>query len=136
MKDSGGDITKIGQVLRLTDGIDDFQVLAGSASFLYSACSLGASGGVCALANVLGKEVVELFDLTKSGKHEQAVALQKRLIAANQAVTRVFGVPGLKAAMEEFDYVTGHLRSPLCELDATKKNKVLSAFTANEFKSE
>ena len=95
MKDSGGDITKIGQVLRLTDDVPNFQVLAGSASFLYAASSLGASGGVCALANVLGEECVNLFNLTKAGEHDKAVALQKRLIAPNQAVTRVFGVPGL-----------------------------------------
>ena len=51
VKDSGGDIAKIGQILFLTEG-KRFQVLAGSASFLYAAVSLGASGGVCALANV------------------------------------------------------------------------------------
>ena len=117
----------------MTDDIEDFQVLAGSASFLYAATSLGASGGVCALANVLGKEVVELFNLTKGGEHEEAVKMQKRLIAPNQAVTRVFGVPGLKTAMEAFDYNTGSLRSPLCELNEDKKSKVLSAFTANNF---
>ena len=87
VKDSGGDITKIGQLLRLTDHLDDFQVLAGSASFLYAASSLGASGGVCALANVLGKECVQLLNLTKSGSHTDAVKLQKRLIAPNQAVS-------------------------------------------------
>ena len=51
IKDSGGDIAKIGQILYLTHN-KHFQVLAGSASFLYPAVALGASGGVCALANV------------------------------------------------------------------------------------
>ena len=51
VKDSGGDIAKIGQILHLTNN-KNFQVLAGSASFLFSSIALGASGGVCALANV------------------------------------------------------------------------------------
>jgi 4-hydroxy-2-oxoglutarate aldolase len=51
VKDSGGDIAKIGHLLWLTEG-KHFQVLAGSASFLHPALQLGASGGVCALANV------------------------------------------------------------------------------------
>jgi len=51
VKDSGGDIAKIGHLLWLTEG-KHFQVLAGSASFLHPAVQLGASGGVCALANV------------------------------------------------------------------------------------
>ena len=51
LKDSGGDIAKIGHILHLTNN-KQFQVLAGSASFLFPAVTLGASGGVCALANV------------------------------------------------------------------------------------
>jgi 4-hydroxy-2-oxoglutarate aldolase len=61
LKDSGGDISKIGEILHLTEG-KEFQVLAGSASFLYPAINLGASGGVCALANVSLKEKYIIFE--------------------------------------------------------------------------
>ena len=57
IKDSGGDITKIGQIVADTVG-DDFQVLAGSASFLLPALAIGAVGGICALANVLPQQVL------------------------------------------------------------------------------
>ena len=49
----------------------------------------------------MGKEVVDLYDATVNGEHERAVALQKRLIGPNQAVTKQFGVPGLKVAMDQ-----------------------------------
>ena len=54
IKESSGDIAKIGQILHLTRDlkIGHFQVLAGSASILFSAVALGASGGICSLANV------------------------------------------------------------------------------------
>jgi hypothetical protein len=55
-----------------------------------SACTLflhtGAVGGVCALANVLGRECCELQDLYTTGKHKQAQELQQRLIAPNGGV--------------------------------------------------
>ena len=54
IKESSGDIAKIGHILHLTREIKvgHFQVLAGSASILFSAVALGASGGICSLANV------------------------------------------------------------------------------------
>ncbi len=45
--------------------------------------------------------------------HSEASELQLRLIAPNAAVTREFGVPGLKAAMEWFGFYGGPTRSPL-----------------------
>jgi len=132
VKDSGGDIAKIGQILHLTNN-KNFQVLAGSASFLFSSIALGASGGVCALANVLGQECVSLYDLTVHGQYQPAAELQKRLIAPNQAVTKQFGVPGLKVAMEHFGMEAADLRAPLQPLSDSDKQKVLDAFSKNGF---
>merc|ERR1711868_98484 len=132
VKDSGGDIAKIGQILFLTEG-KRFQVLAGSASFLYAAVSLGASGGVCALANVLGKEVVDLYEATVNGEHKRAVALQKRLIGPNQAVTKQFGVPGLKAAMDQYGYNSAHLRAPLQNASPAVVETVKKIFRQSQF---
>ena len=56
IKDSGGDITKLGSLVHGTKD-QDFQVLAGSASFLLPALVVGAVGGICALANVLPAQV-------------------------------------------------------------------------------
>jgi 4-hydroxy-2-oxoglutarate aldolase len=50
----------------------------------------GCVGGVCALANVLGKECVELQKLHQLGKHNEARMLQHRLIAPNAGVSRWF----------------------------------------------
>ncbi|XP_078358528.1 4-hydroxy-2-oxoglutarate aldolase, mitochondrial-like [Oculina patagonica] len=112
LKDSGGDITKIGYVIHKTTG-NNFQVLAGSASFLFASYCLGAVGGVCALANVLGREVCKLHELHKHGKMEEAKLLQHKLILPNTVVTKTFGVPGLKKSMEFFGYYGGPTRSPL-----------------------
>ncbi|XP_047222817.1 4-hydroxy-2-oxoglutarate aldolase, mitochondrial isoform X3 [Girardinichthys multiradiatus] len=82
LKDSGGDITRIGLIVHKTEA-QDFQVLAGSAGFLMAAYCVGAVGGVCALANVLGQELCELERLCESGHWEEARVLQQRLIEPN-----------------------------------------------------
>lgn len=51
--------------------------------------SVGAVGGVCALANVLGREVCELHRLCVSGRWEEARELQQRLIEPNAAVSTI-----------------------------------------------
>ena len=111
LKDSSGHLPKIGAIIQGT--LQDFQVLAGSASFLYPAMALGAVGGVCALANVAPRECCELADLVRVGDHAAARELQLRLIPPNAAVTSRFGVPGLKQALDWAGYYGGPVRSPL-----------------------
>lgn len=132
IKDSGGDITKIGLLVHATAG-QEFQVLAGSASFLLPALSVGAVGGVCALANVLPAKVCELQKLFNQNKMQEAKALQHRLIPPNSAVTKNLGVPGLKESLDWFGFYGGPCRAPLLPL-ATHESKALSdAFKNNGF---
>uniref|UniRef100_A0A8D0WE31 4-hydroxy-2-oxoglutarate aldolase, mitochondrial n=1 Tax=Sus scrofa TaxID=9823 RepID=A0A8D0WE31_PIG len=133
IKDSGGDVTRIGLIVHKTRR-QDFQVLAGSAGFLLASyavglmsqgaiggewgCQLaGAVGGVCALANVLGAQVCQLERLCLTGQWEDAQKLQHRLIEPNTAVTWRFGIPGLKKTMDWFGYYGGPCRAPLQELN-------------------
>ena len=61
MKDSGGDVAKIGQIISETkNDPSNFCLLAGSASFLLPALNIGAIGGICALANALPEECCKL----------------------------------------------------------------------------
>ncbi|NXK78337.1 HOGA1 protein, partial [Amazona guildingii] len=130
IKDSSGDITRIGLMVHKTQQ-EDFQVLAGSASFLLASYALGASGGVCALANVLGAPLCQLDRLCREGHWQEARKLQHRLIEPNTAVTRRFGIPGLKKAMEWFGYYGGPCRAPLAPLSPPQVEELRGAFSAN-----
>ncbi|XP_023276484.1 4-hydroxy-2-oxoglutarate aldolase, mitochondrial [Seriola lalandi dorsalis] len=130
LKDSGGDITRIGLTVHKTK-TQDFQVLAGSAGFLMAAYCVGAVGGVCALANVLGRELCELERLCVSGCWEEARVLQQRLIEPNAAVTRKLGVPALKQAMEWFGFHGGACRSPLQPLTEAETQQLRRDFSSN-----
>ncbi|NXO56692.1 HOGA1 protein, partial [Aramus guarauna] len=130
IKDSGGDITRMGLMVHKTRQ-EDFQVLAGSAGFLLASYALGASGGVCALANVLGAPLCQLDRLCREGRWQEARDLQHRLIEPNVAVTRRFGIPGLKKAMEWFGYYGGPCRAPLAPLSPPQVEELRGTFSAN-----
>jgi len=114
IKDSGGNITKIADTVRLT--APDFQVLAGSAGFFFASLAVGAVGGVMALANVAPQQCIDIYRLFEAGRWDEAAELQRRMVPVNTAVTASFGVAGLKVALEMLGYYGGPVRAPLLEL--------------------
>jgi 4-hydroxy-2-oxoglutarate aldolase len=120
IKDSSGNVAKLGDILRAAP--PHFQVLAGSASFLYAAMLLGAVGGVVALANIAPQLCCNLHEMARQGQHEAARQLQLRLIPPNTAVTSRFGVPGLKQALDWLGYYGGPPRLPLGALEPAQKD--------------
>jgi 4-hydroxy-2-oxoglutarate aldolase len=111
IKDSAGNVNFLGQLL---NGVDkNFAVLAGTAGILYGALTLGCSGGIVASANVAPKMCVRIMKLIKDGKYDAARKLQLKLLPVNNAVTFLYGVPGLKIAMDLLGYYGGKPRPPL-----------------------
>ena len=111
MKESGSDIAFISALIDETP--DDFSVLAGSAPVFYASLVSGAAGGILALASAVPDLCVELFDLVAAGRLAEARSLQRRLTPLARLLTRVHGVPGLKAALDIAGYVGGDPRPPL-----------------------
>lgn len=114
LKNSSENAAQTAEIVASVPG--EFSVLVGTASVLYPGLAAGATGGILALANIAPDECVELQRLFESGRHEEASALQKKLIPVNKAVTSKYGVPGLKAALDMLGYFGGEPRSPLAPL--------------------
>lgn len=119
IKDSGGSVAKIGWMVHQTP--NDFQVLAGSASFALGALAVGAVGMVGALANIAGMRLAALMGYFHSGDLIRAREIQLALIEVNAAVTSEFGVAGLKVAMDMMGYFGGPVRAPLLPLNDEEK---------------
>jgi 4-hydroxy-2-oxoglutarate aldolase len=115
LKDSGGNIVKMGAVIEAMP--EDFTVLAGSASFLLPALSIGAKGGILALANIAPALCLDIRKAFLDNDLKKAAGLQRKAIEANTAVTRKWGVPALKAAMDYTGNYGGPVREPLLEFD-------------------
>jgi 4-hydroxy-2-oxoglutarate aldolase len=114
VKDSSGNIAKLSDIVRLAS--IGFQVLAGTGGFFFAGLSLGAVGGVLALANVAPQESIEIQHLHESGQWDKGAELQRRMLPLNAAVTARFGIPGLKVALDMLGYYGGPVRPPLLDL--------------------
>jgi len=123
LKDSGGDIKKMDEVIRNVN--DDFQVLAGGAGFLLPALQAGAVGGILALANIQPQQCLDLHSAFLDGELERADDIQQEIIPLNLAITRKWGVPALKAAMDQIGLFGGPARRPLMPLDPDRKNELI-----------
>ena len=111
IKDSTGNVMQLGEFLGQVDS--DFSVLVGTASALYGALTLGCVGGVLALANVTPETCVKIQALIQEGDFKAAQQIQLKMIPVNKAVTAVFGIAGLKTALDMLGYFGGEPRAPL-----------------------
>ncbi len=122
IKDSSGNVIQLGEILNRV--AKDFNVMVGTAGVLFSALTIGCVGGVCALANVAPEECVKIFDLVKADDLDSARELQLKMIQVNQAVTAIYGVPGLKAAMDMLGYFGGDPRLPLLPSSEQERSEI------------
>jgi 4-hydroxy-2-oxoglutarate aldolase len=122
IKDSSGNINQLGQYLNQVN--PDFNVLVGTAGALFGALTLGCKGGIFALANILPKKCVEIFQLVQDGKIKEARELQLRMIPVNHAITVKYGISGLKYAMNLLGYKGGEVRSPLLATKYEEQEKI------------
>ena len=122
IKDSSGNVNQLGQYLNQVN--PDFNVLVGTAGTLFAALTLGCKGGILALANILPKKCVEIFQLVQDGKIKEARELQLRMIPVNHAITAKYGISGLKYAMNLLGYKGGEVRSPLLATKYEEQEKI------------
>ncbi len=122
VKDSSGDIMTLTETARGVGA--DFNVLTGNAPTLLPALSVGAQGAILAAANVIPSVFGKLRTAFMKGDLETALSLQRRSNALSYAVTRDFGVPGLKAAMRLRGVNGGYPRAPLLDADAATTAKL------------
>jgi 4-hydroxy-2-oxoglutarate aldolase len=124
IKDSGGDIVRLAGLVKDTPA--DFQVMAGSASFVLPGLSVGAVGCVPALGNLAPRHLASLIAHFHAGEIEAARTIQHAMLAPNRAVTSQFGVPGLKAGLEMLGYYGGPVRGPLMRLSDPDRKELES----------
>ena len=130
LKDSGGNVAKLGALHQLLG--DDFQILAGSASFLLPALSVGSVGGVLALANIAPAQCLAIREHALAGDWNRAREIQVRLVEPNTAVTSRWGVAGLKAAMKMIGLPSSFVRAPLLDLKDPALGQLKTILTASQ----
>jgi 4-hydroxy-2-oxoglutarate aldolase len=116
MKDSAGDMSIFARYVESNS--DTFDVLTGHGGTFATALSLGARGGILAVALFAGELAVDVWNAHRQGRPQDAEAAQKPLIPMAAEIVARMGVPGVKAAMDRIGLIGGHVRLPLLPLAA------------------
>ena len=111
MKDSSGDMAGFARYLESQS--DTFDVLTGHGGTFPTALSLGARGGILAVALFAAELALEIWNAHREGHVSDADSAQKSLVPMAAEIVARMGVPGVKAAMERIGLVGGHVRLPL-----------------------
>jgi 4-hydroxy-2-oxoglutarate aldolase len=111
IKDSSGNIGQLSEIIHLSQ--KGFVIFVGSAPVFFPALCVGAVGGILAVAQVAPQVCVNILNLFRKGKMDEARALQSRLTPLAKAVTTKYGIGGLKMALDMAGYFGGNPRPPL-----------------------
>ena len=111
IKDSSNDVAKFRETVKQCRG--DFAVMIGNGTVFADALQAGARGGILAVGCVVPELCLEIYRAVKNQESDRATELQNRLTPLARAVTKTYGIGGLKAAMELAGYKGGAVRAPL-----------------------
>lgn len=111
IKDSSGNIVQAAQIIHQTP--KSFRVLVGAAAALLPSLTLGASGGILALAVLAPREFCEVYSLAGQGRWDGAREVAHRLLAVDRGVHGRYGIGGLKAGLDLLGFYGGPCRAPL-----------------------
>ena len=121
-KDSAGNMGAISETIRLVP--DGFSVMVGNGGIVYPAITMGATGAILGVACAAPKACAELYEAARSGDHNRARDLQKRIAPLSQTVTAGLSVPGLKAAMDIIGFAGGVPRGPLTPVSEEERARI------------
>jgi 4-hydroxy-2-oxoglutarate aldolase len=105
-----------------------FSILAGSSTRLLESLEQGATGALLPLASATPYACITLWEAFRTREQEAQADWQARITQPGIAVTDVYGVSGLKYAMELNGYYGGPPRLPFCPPDQAIKSEIEAAF--------
>ncbi|MGB5489235.1 MAG: 4-hydroxy-tetrahydrodipicolinate synthase [Woeseiaceae bacterium] len=111
IKEATGDIQRLKDIQALLDR--DFMLYSGDDFTLLPFIEQGGQGVVTVSGNVAPAQVSRLCDLALSGKHDEAVALDKTLQPLNKALFVESNPIPVKWAVSEMGLIAPHMRLPL-----------------------
>ena len=111
IKDSSADVAQLAEMVRLVP--DDFAVMIGNGTVFCEALQAGARAGILAVGCVAPQLCVAIYEAVQADDIDRASALQAALTPLARAVTKTYGIGGLKAALEMAGFVGGAVRAPL-----------------------
>ena len=121
--------TPAGRVRQLRAGLPKtFPVLAGTESQLWDALQAGATGAVLAFASAAPYAAIAIWEAFRTREEEAGIDWQARIAHPAILVTDLYGVAGLKHAMDLNGYYGGPPRLPFVPVSPDARLEIEDAF--------
>jgi 4-hydroxy-2-oxoglutarate aldolase len=111
MKDSSNDVAKFRETANMVS--KDFAMMIGNGTVFNEALQAGARAGILAVGCCAPELCLQIYRAVQTSDFDRAAALQEKLTPLARAVTKTYGIGGLKSAMEMAGYAGGAVRAPL-----------------------
>lgn len=117
--------TNTGRLLSIIDRCgDDLQVFAASAHIPAAVMLIGGVGWMAGPACLAPRQSVQLYELCRNGRWDEAMALQRRLWRLNEAFARFNLAACIKAGLSVQGYDVGDVVPPQAPLSADDRKAV------------
>lgn len=124
IKEASGNFSKIVEIIKLVG--DKMDIYSGNDDQIVPMLSLGGSGVISVLSNVMPSETVEMCESYFRGETAKAAKMQiEYLDLINNLFSEVNPIP-VKAAMAAMGYCENYLRLPLTEMEPEHEAKLLA----------
>jgi len=124
IKEASGNFDQATEILR--NKPNDFLFLSGDDGITLPLMSIGCSGVISVLANVLPREFSSMVHLALEGEFEDAKDIHFRLAELCKALFEEGNPSGIKAALHLQRIIdSNHMRSPLCGVSEVLEQKLV-----------
>jgi 4-hydroxy-2-oxoglutarate aldolase len=121
--------TPTGRVQQIRAGVPkDFAVLAGTEGQLWDSLKAGANGAVLAFASAAPYAMIAIWEAFRTREEEAGIDWQQRIAHPSILVTDLYGVSGLKHAMDLNGYYGGPPRLPFVPVSVDAQREIEDAF--------
>ena len=124
--ETGTPATRIAQIRAQVP--KDFAVLAGTESQVWDSLKAGANGAALAFASASPYATIAIWEAFRTREEEAGVDWQTRISHPSILVTDMYGVPGLKHAMDLNGYYGGPPRLPFVPVSQDARREIEDAF--------
>ena len=126
VKEASNDITKIARIRNACG--EDFAIWSGNDDQAVPVMSMGGSGVISVLSNVLPAQTQAMCQAALHGDFETAAQLQRQLLPLIDLLFCEVNPIPVKAAMAQIGYDCGDCRLPLCKLSKEHKSQIEQYF--------
>lgn len=125
VKEASGNISNVAKIMDLTNG--EISVYSGNDDQIVPILSLGGSGVISVIANILPKETHDLVRNYLDGNVEASREEQIKMLKLCKALFKEVNPIPVKKALELMGMCDGYLREPLIEMEKENQKQLIKA---------